>query len=96
MDDFLPSPEDVYRRLGVVLATRARGKDDEVPAASIWRDERAATRAPARTTRCMVGDLAGGALDCFSGRYRRSQLGRMVLLWQRRVKDQTTVTVYVY
>ena len=55
MDDFFPSLEDVYRRLGVELATRARGRERGAPeAARIWRDERAATRAPARTTPCMV------------------------------------------
>jgi hypothetical protein len=64
MDDFLPSPDELYRRLGVEWATRARGIDRGAPdAARSWRDERAATRAPARTTPCMVTLLAGDALQ---------------------------------
>jgi hypothetical protein len=62
MDDFLPSLEDANRRRGVEVATRARGRDRDAPdAARIWRDERAATRAPARTTLCMVELSPAGA-----------------------------------
>tara|TARA_R110002003_G_scaffold431_5_gene19656 strand:- start:27365 stop:27736 length:372 start_codon:yes stop_codon:yes gene_type:complete len=72
IDDFLPSPDEVYRRLGVWVAARARGKDREAAeAARIWRDERAATRAPARTTPCMVDWFAGRALESGSKKFRR-------------------------
>ena len=53
MDEFLPSLEVVYRRLGVVLATSARGRARGVWLARTREEDRAATR-PARTKLCMV------------------------------------------
>jgi hypothetical protein len=53
MDEFLPSLDDVYSRLGVLLATRGRGKLRGACVARS-RDERAAAARLARMTLCMV------------------------------------------
>jgi hypothetical protein len=52
------SAEDEYRR--VEAETRARGRALGAPAVVTRRDERAASRAPARTTPCIMADSRGG------------------------------------